>query len=53
MTTVEVKKKTAAIYMRFSSKKQTEYSIKNQYRGIKEYADANGYEITDIFIDRA
>lgn len=53
MTTVKVKKKTAALYMRFSSQKQTEYSIKNQYRGTKEYADANGYEITDIFIDRA
>ena len=47
------KTKFAAIYMRFSNKKQTEYSIKNQYRGIKEYADAHGYEIVDKYIDRA
>ena len=45
--------KKAAIYMRYSNSKQTEYSIKNQYEGIKEYADTNGYEITDVFIDRA
>lgn len=53
MTQPTEKTKIAAIYMRFSNKKQTEYSIKNQYHNIKQYADSNGYSIVDIFIDRA
>lgn len=46
-------KKTACGYCRFSSDMQREESIEAQQRAISEYAEKNGYQITEWYIDRA
>lgn len=45
--------KTAVIYARFSSDKQTEASIDGQLRVCREYAERNGIIIAGTYIDRA
>ena len=40
-------------YCRFSSDHQKELSIEAQQRAIQKYADNNGYEIVEWYIDRA
>lgn len=45
--------KKAAAYARFSSENQTDDSIEAQLRAIIEYAEKNGYEIVEKYIDRA
>ena len=46
-------KKSACGYCRFSSDMQREESIEAQQRAITEYAERNGYEIVEWYIDRA
>ena len=46
-------KKTAVIYARFSSDRQTEQSIEGQLRVCEEYARTHGILILDTYIDRA
>lgn len=41
------------LYMRYSSDNQTEQSIEGQHRVCKQFCDANGYNIVDVYIDRA
>lgn len=43
----------AVIYARFSSDNQSEESITAQIRACTEYAERNGYEIINTYIDRA
>lgn len=43
----------AVIYARYSSDKQTEQSIEGQLRVCKEFAERNGYNIINEYIDRA
>lgn len=43
----------AVIYARYSSDKQTEQSIEGQLRVCNDYAQRNGYEIIENYIDRA
>ena len=43
----------AVIYARYSSDKQREESIKGQIEVCRKYAEDNGYEIIDTYIDRA
>ena len=45
--------KTAVIYARYSSDKQTEQSIEGQLRVCNEYADRNDIVIVNTYIDRA
>jgi DNA invertase Pin-like site-specific DNA recombinase len=45
--------KTAAIYARYSSDRQTEQSIERQLRACNDYADRNGIVVVDTYIDRA
>ena len=45
--------KTAVIYARYSSERQTEQSIEGQMRVCKEYAKDNDILIVDTYIDRA
>ncbi len=45
--------KTAVIYARYSSEKQTEQSIEGQLRVCNEFAAQNGIIIVDKYIDRA
>lgn len=45
--------KTAAIYARYSSDRQTEQSIEGQLRVCHEFAKANDIKIIDEYIDRA
>jgi DNA invertase Pin-like site-specific DNA recombinase len=45
--------KTAVIYARYSSERQTEQSIEGQLRVCHEYADRNDIVIVDTYIDRA
>ena len=45
--------KTAVIYARYSSDKQTEQSIEGQLRVCRDYAERNGILIVDTYIDRA
>ena len=45
--------KTAAIYARYSSERQTEQSIEGQLRVCREFAKANDIRIIDEYIDRA
>ncbi len=45
--------KNAIIYARYSSDKQTEQSIEGQLRVCNEYAERNGLNIVDTYIDRA
>lgn len=45
--------KTAYIYARYSSHKQTEQSIEGQVRVCTEWAEKNGYTILKVFVDRA
>ena len=45
--------KTAVIYARFSSDKQTEASIDGQIRVCTEYAERNDIKIVGTYIDRA
>ena len=45
--------KTAVIYARFSSDKQTEASIDGQLRVCNEYAERNGIVVVGTYIDRA
>ena len=40
-------------YCRFSSDHQKELSIEAQQRAIEKYAESNGYDIIDWYIDRA
>jgi len=41
------------LYMRYSSDRQNEQSIEGQHRVCKQFCDANGYNIVDVYIDRA
>lgn len=45
--------KTAVIYARYSSERQTEQSIEGQIRDCNEYAQRNDIMIVDTYIDRA
>ena len=45
--------KTAVIYARYSSERQTEQSIEGQIRDCNEYAERNDIVIVDMYIDRA
>ena len=45
--------KNAVIYARYSSYGQTEQSIEGQIRVCKEFAERNGYNVINIYIDRA
>ena len=45
--------KTAVIYARYSSERQTEQSIEGQLRVCKDYAERNSISIIDTYIDRA
>lgn len=45
--------KTAVIYARYSSERQTEQSIEGQLRVCKDYAERNNISIIDTYIDRA
>lgn len=45
--------KTAVIYARYSSERQTEQSIEGQLHVCKEYAEKNDIAIVDTYIDRA
>ena len=45
--------KTAVIYARYSSDKQTEQSIEGQLRVCYEFAERNDYKILGTYIDRA
>lgn len=45
--------KTAVIYARYSSDRQTEQSIEGQLRVCHEYAERNDISIVDTYIDRA
>ena len=45
--------KTAVIYARYSSERQTEQSIEGQLRDCNEYAQRNDIVIVDTYIDRA
>lgn len=42
-----------AVYMRYSSERQSDQSIEGQLRGIRDYCARNGYRIVDIYVDRA
>lgn len=42
-----------ALYMRYSSDRQTEQSIEGQKRVCAAFCDNNGYEVIDTYIDRA
>lgn len=41
------------LYMRYSSDRQNEQSIEGQHRICKQFCEANGYNIVDVYIDRA
>ena len=43
----------SVVYARYSSDSQTEQSIEGQVRVCKEYAERNGIEILEYYIDRA
>ncbi len=45
--------KTAVIYARYSSERQTEQSIEGQVRVCEEYAQRNNILILNTYIDRA
>ena len=45
--------KTAVIYARYSSERQTEQSIEGQLRVCREYAERNDLVILSEYIDRA
>ena len=45
--------KTALVYARYSSERQTEQSIEGQIRVCNEYAERNDIKILDYYIDRA
>ena len=45
--------KTAVIYARYSSERQTEQSIEGQLRVCNEYAERNDIKIIETYIDRA
>lgn len=45
--------KTAVIYARYSSERQNEQSIEGQIRIIKSFAEREGYNIIDSYIDKA
>ena len=45
--------KTAVIYARYSSERQSEQSIDGQLRKCYEYAEQNGILVLDTYIDRA
>lgn len=45
--------KTAVIYARYSSDRQTEQSIEGQIRDCREFAQRNNIAIVDTYIDRA
>ena len=43
----------AVIYARYSSDRQREESIEGQIRECREYAEKNGIQVVDTYIDRA
>ena len=45
--------KSAVIYARYSSERQTEQSIEGQLRVCNEYAERNDIKIIETYIDRA
>ena len=45
--------KTAVIYARYSSERQTEQSIEGQIRECMEYAERNDIVLVDTYIGRA
>ena len=51
--TKEIKMKTAVIYARYSSERQSEQSIDGQLRKCYEYAEQNGILVLDTYIDKA
>lgn len=48
-----VQQSTAVIYARYSSERQNEQSIEGQIRIIKAFAEREGYNIIDSYIDKA
>jgi len=51
--TISTTIKTAAIYARFSSHAQREESIEQQVEECQQYAAQNGYEIVEVYADKA
>ena len=45
--------KIAVIYARYSSERQNEQSIEGQIRVINQFAEKEGYNVIDAYIDRA
>ena len=45
--------KNAIIYARYSSERQNEQSIESQLRVCNEYAQRNGLNVIDSYIDKA
>lgn len=45
--------KIAVIYARYSSERQNEQSIEGQLRVINQFAEKEGYNVIDAYIDRA
>ncbi len=45
--------KIAVIYARYSSERQNEQSIKGQLRVTNQFAEKEGYNVIDAYIDRA
>ena len=45
--------KIAVIYARYSSERQNEQSIEEQLRVINQFAEKEGYNVIDAYIDRA
>ena len=41
------------LYLRYSSEKQTEQSIEGQERVCREFCSRNGYDVVDVYVDRA
>lgn len=50
---MDATEKRTVIYARYSCEKQTEQSIEGQLRVCREFAERNGYIITNEYIDRA
>ena len=50
---METKMKDAVIYARYSSDRQREESIEGQIRVCQDYAKRNGFNIINIYTDRA
>ena len=51
--TADGARKTAFVYARYSSERQTEQSIEGQIHVCNDYAERNNIQILDYYIDRA